>query len=169
MFQGGLLSALPVAWLLSRANGQGFLGLGDALAPSLALGQGLGRVGCFLAGCCHGRAAPPGFPLALTFPPGGEAPAGIPLYPTQLAESLGLLALAAFLVKRLKGGAFPRGGILGLYLAGTGLLRFVVDFFRGDDRGPAFLGLSPTSYLALGLFLFGLFLCRAPRRGRGAA
>ncbi|MDR2386072.1 MAG: prolipoprotein diacylglyceryl transferase [Deltaproteobacteria bacterium] len=157
MFQGGLILGLLVVIVLAALGRFKFLLMADALAPALALGQAIGRLGCFVAGCCYGRLAPSHFPLALTFPPGSLAPAGIPLYPTQLAESLGLLAIC-FLLTKVLNGPRPAGLILALYLSLAGFLRFVVDLFRGDYRGPQVLDLAPTSYAAAGLALLGLAL-----------
>jgi phosphatidylglycerol:prolipoprotein diacylglycerol transferase len=169
MFQGGLITAVLVALLILRARQASFLRFGDALAPALALGQGLGRVGCFLAGCCHGRVVPAGFPLGVTFPPGGEAPPGVALYPTELMESLGLLALSLFLYKREKSPTYVPGRVLGTYLVGSGLLRFVVDFFRGDDRGRAVLGLAPTAWLAILICVSGVVLLKMANSKKPAA
>jgi phosphatidylglycerol:prolipoprotein diacylglycerol transferase len=171
MFQGGLLTAALVALLVMRGRPGGFLRAADALAPALALGQGLGRIGCLLAGCCHGREAPSGFPLALSFPKGGEAPAGVPLYPTQLVECVGLLVLFAFLMRKLGKEPYSEGGVFGVYLLWAGILRFTVDFFRGDDRGPMLMGLSPASLISLCMATLGFaLLARAgARRARRAS
>jgi phosphatidylglycerol:prolipoprotein diacylglycerol transferase len=157
MFQGGLIAGLALAITLAAMGRFRFLPMADAIAPALALGQAIGRVGCLLAGCCYGRLAPGGFPLALTFPRGALAPAGIPLYPTQAAESIGLFLLTYILI-RLLGRPRPAGLVLAAYLALAGLIRFSVDLFRGDFRGPKTLGLAPTSWVALAAMLSGLAL-----------
>jgi phosphatidylglycerol:prolipoprotein diacylglycerol transferase len=167
MFQGGLLAAALVAFLLLRRGKISFLRAGDALAPALSLGQAVGRVGCFLAGCCHGRTAPDNFPFSVSFPEGGGAPSGVPLYPTELMECFGLLALTSFLFLRLKKSPYTPGRVLGFYLLFSGLLRFVLDYYRGDNRGPLVFGMAPTSYIALGIFLAGaclLFFASSARR-----
>jgi phosphatidylglycerol:prolipoprotein diacylglycerol transferase len=157
MFQGGLILGLLVVIVLSALGRFKFLPMSDALAPALALGQAIGRLGCFVAGCCYGSLAPHDFPLSLTFPLGSLAPAGLPLYPTQLAESLGLFIICFLLTKGLNRPR-PAGLILALYLTLAGTLRFAVDIFRGDFRGPKLLGLAPTTYAAAALALAGLVL-----------
>ncbi|MDR0355872.1 MAG: prolipoprotein diacylglyceryl transferase [Deltaproteobacteria bacterium] len=157
MFQGGLLAGLLVAVILARLQHLNLLMMADAIAPGLALGQAFGRLGCLLAGCCYGFVAPDSFPFGQTFPFGSLAPAGRPLYPTQAAESLGLFAITAillFLLQRKR----PVGLVLGAYLALSGCLRFIVDQYRGDFRGPRTFGLVPTSWAALCIALSGLFL-----------
>ncbi|MDR1166958.1 MAG: prolipoprotein diacylglyceryl transferase, partial [Deltaproteobacteria bacterium] len=82
MFQGGFLLAFLGALRLARRRRIPFWRAADALAPALALGQGLGRIGCFLEGCCYGKRVPDGFPWGVVFPPESAAPSGAPLYPT---------------------------------------------------------------------------------------
>jgi phosphatidylglycerol:prolipoprotein diacylglycerol transferase len=157
MFQGGLLLGFLAGAAICRARRLNFLVMADSLAPSLSLGQAIGRLGCLAAGCCHGRPAPASFPLALTFPPFSQAPPRIPLYPTQLIESLGLLLITATLVLLLSRSR-PAGMAISAYLLLAGLLRFAVDPLRGDYRGPRSLGLVPTSWVALAACLAGLTL-----------
>jgi phosphatidylglycerol:prolipoprotein diacylglycerol transferase len=101
MFQGGLAGGFLLALILAARGRISLPVMGDAFAPALALGQGLGRLGCLLAGCCYGRVASPRW-LGLTFPQGSNAPWGVPLYPTQAIESIALLILAALLFRGLK-------------------------------------------------------------------
>jgi phosphatidylglycerol:prolipoprotein diacylglycerol transferase len=156
MFQGGLITSIVVAYFIVSCRKGSFLQAGDALAPAVCLGQAVGRIGCFLNGCCHGRIAPQGFPLSVTFPNGSMAPEGIPLYPTELMESAGLFALFGFLMFKVKKKPYIQGEVLGYYLIYSGILRFLVDFFRGDDRGRNIFGMSPTALMALGIFTVGL-------------
>jgi phosphatidylglycerol:prolipoprotein diacylglycerol transferase len=147
MFQGGLICALILGYFLLKSYKVSFLMMGDALAPSLALGQALGRVGCFLLGCCYGKYAPEDFPLVLIFPLGSHAPPGVPLYPTQLMEAVGLAILTFGLFRALKG-RLTRGLVFGLYLTGAGLLRFWVEFYRGDSRGMLLGNYPSTTWIA---------------------
>ena len=68
----------------------------DLLAPSIAVAQGFGRIGCFLAGCCYGR--PTDTFWGVTFPEGSFAPAGVPLIPTQLISSAGDFIITGILL-----------------------------------------------------------------------
>jgi phosphatidylglycerol:prolipoprotein diacylglycerol transferase len=162
MFQGGLAGALLVAPFFLKKERLAFWPTADVLAPSLALGQALGRLGCLSAGCCHGLPLPPGASWGLTFPPGSQAPAGLPLWPTQPVEAFFLALLALGLMAALRAPLFRRPGrVAALYLAGAGALRLVLEFFRGDYRGEALLNLPPTTLaaaltLALGLWLLAL-------------
>jgi phosphatidylglycerol:prolipoprotein diacylglycerol transferase len=158
VFHGGLITAIIVAFIALRISKGSFLQMGDALAPALSLGQGVGRLGCLLEGCCYGRHAGDNFPISLVFPRGGGAPYGTPLYPTQAMESLGLFILTFALFMILRRNLRPCGLVLGAYLLGAGLLRFSLEFLRGDDRGPLLLGYPPTTYVAALLAAAGVIV-----------
>ena len=162
MFQGGLVTALILAPFFFRRYGLKPWPTTDAVAAPLALGQSFGRIGCFGAGCCYGRVVDDSNPIAVIFPPGSLAPAGLPMWPTQLMEAGGLLVLAGllFLALRSDSAYFRRPGrVAALYLFGAGLLRLTMEMLRGDYRGdPIIWGLPPTTLTAIGAVLLGLFL-----------
>jgi len=170
MFQGGLAGALLVSpWFLKK-EGLLFWPTADVLAPSLALGQALGRLGCLSAGCCYGHPLQPGTGWGLTFPPGSQAPAGLPLWPTQAVEAFSLALLALGLTAALRAPGFRRPGqVAALYLAGAGAIRLALESFRGDYRGePLFFGLPPTTLAAALTLGLGLVFLLRPWPGRGA-
>ena len=166
VYYGGLLGAMAGAYLFTRANpDMPFLIIADAAAVTIPLGQAIGRLGCFSAGCDYGT--PSNLPWAVTFTSEYAreivgVPLNVSLHPYQLYESFsafGLFLLLLFLFKRR---SFP-GQILLLYLASYGVLRFFLEFFRGDvGRGFVFDGLLSTSQfisllivpLALGSLLY---------------
>lgn len=143
MFYGGLILAVAVffAWCLARRERP--LALADLLCTVIPLGHACGRVGCFFYGCCYGRLS--ASPLAVTFPMHSPAwyeqvsagliaptaPRSLAVLPTQLFEAAALLALfAALLAVYLK----RRRHTAGLYLVGYGVLRFGMEYLRGDPR-----------------------------------
>lgn len=159
VFYGGLLFGAAAFFLAARRKKLDPLKAADLFAPALALGHAFGRVGCFLAGCCHGRPAGSFFSVTFTDPACEVDPAllGVPLYPTQLLEAAGnlliFLGLAAALRRR------PRpGSVLALYAALYAAQRFLIEFLRGDDRGGAMLGASPAQLISLGVFCGSIFL-----------
>ena len=172
MFQGGLVGALLVSPFFLKKEGLAFWPTADVLAPSLALGQALGRLGCLAAGCCYGHPLEPGAGWGLTFPPGSQVPvelAGLPLWPTQAVEAFSLALLALGLVAALGAPGFRRPGLVAaLYLAGTGAIRLILEFFRGDFRGePLFFDLPPTALAAALFLVLGLaLLSRAGAPGK---
>lgn len=143
-FFGGLIAgALFAVWFIRRHR-LGFRLLGDIAGPSLALGHFFGRLGCFAAGCCWGREAGH-FPLAVTFSSAkANSLTGVPLhvalYPTQLFEALLNLLNFVILYFAYKKRTF-KGQTFALYILNYSLIRFSVEFFRGDaDRGYVFGG-----------------------------
>lgn len=153
-FYGGFLGALvAVAIFFWRNPDLGVWRLSDLCAPAIALGQGIGRIGCFMAGDDYGSRT--NVPWAVTFTDPvastiGGAPLGVPLHPVQLYESVFCFALFGFLVWLARRKRFAGQVILTyalVYAAG----RFVLEYFRGDvDRGFVFGDLFSTSqFIAL--------------------
>lgn len=143
VFYGGVLAgAATMAWY-ARRHGLGVRRAADVLAPSLALGHAVGRIGCLLAGCCFGKvtSGPLGIELGegsialQDFIARGLLPTSAertpPLHATQLYESIGELALFVALV-RLAPRLRRPGDLTLTWLAGYSALRFVLELFRGD-------------------------------------
>jgi len=135
-FFGGLIFGILFSVWYLRKYRLDFPTTGDALAPSIALAHFFGRLGCFAAGCCWGRSAE-GCSVAVTFTDPHTTtgvPHHVPLYPTQLAEAL--LNLVNFIVLMFvyRKKKYP-GQIFALYVMNYSIIRFFVEFFRGDhDR-----------------------------------
>jgi len=147
VFYGGLLLALAAAAWYMRTRRLPAWRLADCAAPGIALGQAIGRLGCFMAGCCYG--APADVPWAICFTNDYAAenmgtPLHVHLHPTQLYESAGTLILFGFLMWRLSR-RHINGQIILEYLGIYAILRFIIEFFRADDRGDVFNGLFSTS------------------------
>ena len=122
--------------------------MADCLAPALALGQGIGRWGCFFAGCCYGKPTP--LPWGIRFKdPASLAPLGVQLHPVQIYESIGDLLIAGLLWLMLQRRREAHGDIFWLYVLIYGTLRFAMETLRGDDRGPLHGGLAPSQIIAL--------------------
>lgn len=122
----------------------------DLLVPSLALAQGFGRIGCFLAGCCYGKETD-SF-LGVVFHNSQFAPNNVKLLPSQLFMSAGDFLLAAVLF--WYAGKKPvKGKISILYLMLYSLGRFILEFTRNDDRGV--VGIFSTSQF-IGIFVFAI-------------
>jgi phosphatidylglycerol:prolipoprotein diacylglycerol transferase len=144
VFYGGALAATGVAVYYARKRAWSFPLLGDLFAPALAVGHAIGRLGCWAAGCCYGKACPPGS-WGLRFPPGSVAHERLleshpqlnptlatpPLLPTQLIESALLFGLFAGLLWWRRRQSFT-GQLFLIYVAGYAIIRFFVEIFRGD-------------------------------------
>ena len=124
----------------------------DAVAPGLALGHMLGRIGCFSAGCCFGEPTTVWWAVTFTDPRCLATDVlNTPVHPTQLYSAFGLLLLALFLVWKHSRKSFD-GQILALYMGIYSVFRFVVEFFRSDYRGGVEVSgifLSTSQILAL--------------------
>jgi len=162
---GGLIGGLVTSMIYCKFKRVSFLQYFDLAAPSIALAQGFGRVGCFLAGCCYGRETDSC--IGIVFHNSLLAPNDIKLIPTQLFSSAGnfLIALALFLYAR-KG---PRTGRIGaLYLVLYSVGRFGIEFFRDDYRGNVG-ALSTSQLISIFVFVIGMamfFCCRNSRIGK---
>lgn len=157
VFYGGLILAILVAVAYMGIKKLPMFLIGDILAPGLALGQAVGRVGCLAAGCCYGAATD--LPWAIRFTNDQcLAPLNTPLHPTQLYASLGLLVIFAILLF-LQRRPHPPGMIFWTYGLLHGLFRPVLETLRGDFRGPAVLGpLTSTQIASLSLAAVSLIM-----------
>lgn len=143
VFYGGFALAVPVGIWYLRRHSLPLWKTADIWAAPLSLGHALGRMGCFAAGCCYGK--PTGVPWAATFTdPRSLAIQGIPLHPVQVYEALSNFLLFLFLYFYGPRRRFE-GQIFWLYALLYSLIRFTLEFFRGDARGfiiPSLLSLS---------------------------
>ncbi len=172
-FYGGFLGALAaVAVYFARTPQLRVWRTADICAPAIALGQAIGRVGCFMAGDDYGSPATVPWAVRFTDPDAysiGGAPLGVPLHPVQLYESAVCLALFLFLVRLSRRRRFD-GQVILSYTLLYAAARFLLEFVRGDeDRGFLLQGLLSTSqFIALLLAAASVVLWwkrRASRRG----
>lgn len=155
VYYGGFLGGLAAAWVLIRYYKLPFWKTTDALAAGVALGQAIGREGCFAAGCCWG--SPTKMPWGVHFGTAGNANTGVPIYdetggalflhPTQLYESLFMFAVF-LLLYYLHGRKRFDGQILLMYAILYPIFRFTNEFFRADPRGDL-AGLSTSQIISL--------------------
>ena len=166
VFFGGVIGGLIALVIYARTQGLPILLLTDALAPPLLIGHAIGRLGCFAAGCCYGKATE--LPWGVTFTnPESLAPKYIRLHPTQIYESAGdlvLFAIAMWLWRR----RVPRGVITVYYLLSYSLFRFLLEFIRGDDRGAFVHGFSPSQWISIAAMAVGLGIVVYVRQRRRA-
>ena len=162
---GGVVGGFPfTVFLLARlcphVRGEA-LETFSLLIPGITLGHALGRIGCFLGGCCYGGVTRG--PLGVSFPTGSPAaydypaPDGgsLPVLPTQLIEAVFelLLFVAMLLLYRRLSRYF-----LSVYCLGYGTFRFIIEFWRGDDRGATGFFLTPSQLLGVVLVIVGILL-----------
>jgi phosphatidylglycerol:prolipoprotein diacylglycerol transferase len=154
VFYGGLIGGALGGLRYAHRYRLNKLEMLDIAAPSLALGQAFGRVGCYLSGCCYGAASDS--PLAVIYPKGSYAPADVPLLPVQLFET-GFLVLLTVLLSLILKHSRKKGMTCGWYLVLYAIWRFIIEFFRADPRGNI-LFLSTSQALSILLASAGVFL-----------
>jgi phosphatidylglycerol---prolipoprotein diacylglyceryl transferase len=180
-FYGGLIFATAFAWRWLRRHRIPFLKMADISAYGIALGLFFGRIGCFLNGCCYGKACavPPG----VVFPRGspvwhaqldahliGRHDAALPVHPTQLYQAAANLAVFALLYWVVRPRKRAHGEVLAWFLILKALGRGIVEIWRDDERGVFFGGrISTAQLVGLGMVLGGVALLRWLSRQREEA
>ncbi len=155
LYGGIILSTLTVWWMVRRQR-LPFLQVADVLAPGVALGIGITRIGCFLSGCCYGK--PTDSPWAVCFPAGSPATHHFGescVHPSQLYGSAGGFLIVAILLLWERRPA-PAGATFGRFLILYGLARFLIDFSRYyEPQQMMALGLSNNQWISLAFILGG--------------
>jgi phosphatidylglycerol:prolipoprotein diacylglycerol transferase len=161
VFYGGLIAGIAVAWWYARRYRLPGWRTADVLAPGVILGQAIGRLGCFSAGCCWGK--PASVPWAVTFTDVYAArqvgtPMDTPLHPSQLYESAAAFLIFFFLLWLVPRKRF-HGQVTLAYVALYSTVRFILEFWRGDpDRGTWFRGVLSTSQVIAIVLLLAVAL-----------
>jgi phosphatidylglycerol:prolipoprotein diacylglycerol transferase len=171
VFYGGLILATIVAILYMRKHALPPWRIADMGAPSIALGEAIGRWGCFAAGCCYGKEWHGPFAVTFTDPFANEAvgtPLNVPLHPTQIYLSLNALMIFAILQWAYRRKTFD-GEVFWLYVLLYAITRGILEIFRGDQvRGFVIPGILSTSQFIglLAALLAGGMLVFLSRRRR---
>ena len=152
-WQGGFLGGTLAGVWFARRKELSLRPLMDLGAPYIALGQSIGRIGCFLNGCCYGK------PVAwgIYFPTHNAR-----LYPTQLFECAGLFVIFLIL-KKAQSKPHQAGYVFVFYLWLAAIERFIVEFYRAD-HDLLWLNLSLAQFVALGVFAAGIVMAVILRR-----
>jgi phosphatidylglycerol:prolipoprotein diacylglycerol transferase len=190
VFYGGVFGAIVVAAFYFRWHHLKVAAAFDLLIPSVALGHAIGRVGCFLNGCCFGTITR--VPWAVVFPPGSPAYTqqlygqGVlppdsawswPVHPVQLYEAVCELGIYIVLSLYLPRKRFD-GEVFWLYFLLYGIVRFVIEFMRADNAAAFYLGglglsvpqiISLTALSAAALIIFRFGRQRRDTRARRCA
>jgi phosphatidylglycerol:prolipoprotein diacylglycerol transferase len=170
-FYGGLIAAVGFGILFLKLRRVAIREAIDVVAPEIALGIGIARIGCFMNGCCFGKES--GLPWACGFPPESQAGwvlAGARLHPTQLYSTIANVGIFFFLRRRLHAPHVP-GTVFYTFLVAYGIWRFAIDFLRYYEPNVyvsiAGAQITYNQIVSLGLVVVGLLLL-ARSRGAGA-
>jgi len=162
VYFGGFLGTLLAGVFYGNRYKLPYGKIADYFCTALPFGHAIGRLGCFMAGCCAGRPADLPWAVRFTDPQCLVGPGllGVALHPTQLYEVFANLGIAAglyALLKKIRAGVLPRGLAFAAYACLYAIARFVIEFYRGDDRGGFFLHLSVSQWIAAACFAAGAF------------
>lgn len=124
----------------------------DMVSPPVVLAQGIGRIGCFFAGCCYGKETT--LPIGVKFQVGSLGPSDVYVHPTQLYSSAFDILLALFLLYYAKKER-KDGRIFSLYVILYSIGRFIVEFLRNDPRGSVGF-LSTSQFIAIFTLIIGI-------------
>ncbi len=153
VWYGGLAGGAAAQALFVSRRGLNFLRVTDQVIPVVALGHAIGRLGCFANGCCYGR--PTTAWWGVVFPGYLQA-----VVPTQLLEAIGLVMLFVIL-RLLQRAAVLRqpGKLFGVYLVGYGLVRWIIEWWRGDQAA-VWYGMTLAQLISLALVAIGFGLSK---------
>ena len=160
---GGIIGGILTGLLYCRIRKLVFFKYADVILPSVALAQGFGRIGCFLAGCCYGKETESVF--SVIFQSSEYAPNHVALIPTQLYSS-GLDFLHFLLLLLIARNKKEDGQVTACYLIFYSIGRFVIEFFRGDIiRGSVGI-LSTSQFISIFTGIAGIVLLIRIRKKR---
>lgn len=152
---GGIITGIFAVAIYCKIKKISFLSYLDITIPSVALAQGFGRIGCFLAGCCYGAQTDSSF--SITFTDSHYAPNNVPLFPSQLVSS-GLNFLHFFVLCAISRKSKNPGTVGACYLIFYSIGRFIIEFFRGDiERGNVGV-LSTSQFISIFVGIAGILL-----------
>jgi phosphatidylglycerol:prolipoprotein diacylglycerol transferase len=177
-YYGGFIFASGAAYRLLRSDRFPFWKAADMAGMVIPIGIAFGRMGCLFAGCCFGQVT--SGPWSMVFPGGSPASdahyklrllpipgmPSLPVHPTQIYEAAVSLGLAAFLILYFHGRKRYDGQVFVAFIASYAVARFVLEFFRADDRG-GLLGLSTSQLLGVAMVIVAVVIHR--RLSRAAA
>ncbi|MFK7818084.1 MAG: prolipoprotein diacylglyceryl transferase, partial [Planctomycetaceae bacterium] len=172
---GGLLGFLTYCY----RKDLNVLLMGDIVLPSVILGLGFGRIGCFLYGCCYGGMC--SLPWAVEFPKNSvpydaqintgyltpDAPHSLPLHPTQIYSSINAFLLAAMLVVYLRRHRPYHGAVLAIGWVIYPIARFTLEFVRNDEPGQFGTPFTISQLISIGLFVTGIIYTIQLVKSRG--
>ena len=158
VFLGGLMGGLIFVTYYVYKNNLSWFIVADWVAPYLALGHGIGRIGCFLVGDCYG--VPSNLPWACSFP-NGLPPTDVSVHPTQLYEMSAYFLIFGYLTF-LKHKISYNGQLIFEYLFLVGFTRFIIEFIRTNPK--YLFGLSGAQHISIIMMIVGMYFMYVNRK-----
>ena len=155
VFYGGLIGVLIMVLFYCIQRDLKFLEFTNVVAPVIPFIHGLGRIGCFMGGCCYGIEYDG--PFSITFPKNEfvQGLGGVPRFPVQILEFIINIIIFAILYYLARKPRKP-GFMLGIYFISYSLVRFSLEFLRGDVARGFFFGISTSQWISLILIPIGI-------------
>ena len=150
-FYGGFFGAVLLVWIISLRSKVSFWNILDGLAPGLAIGHAIGRIGCLLVGDDYGT--PSDLPWSMAFPK-GLPPTTERVHPTQVYEAI-LLGIIFLVLWKIRKKEAQDGWLFSILLILAGIERFLIEFIRSTSPSPV-PGLSLAQVIALALIIVGI-------------
>ncbi len=148
VFYGGLIGGAVGLLIITKIRKENMFKYSNLFTLVLPLGHAFGRVGCFLSGCCYGMKHDGLFSFTYSSALDISTPIGVPLLAIQLIEAVCLFTLFIALLVIYYKLPEKRNLITWFYLIAYAIIRFVLEFFRGDKERGLFLGLSTSQWLS---------------------
>ena len=149
VFYGGLIGAVIAAAIYLKASKQDIAGYADLLSPAIPLFHAFGRIGCFLGGCCYGVESPFGFVYTNSLAPEAN---DVSRFPVQLVEAAANFLLAICMLWLFHKKKLKKGRLILVYGLSYPVIRFILEFWRGDQIRGIFFGLSTSQWISLAVF-----------------
>ena len=150
---GGLFGAVAAVVVVTLGSKQRLAAIMDSGAVAVPIGYAVGRIGCFLRGCCYG--IPTNLPWGVKFPEGAPpTPEGVRVHPTELYSSFASLVIFALMVWVIAPRFKREGPLMFAYAILAGIERFLVEFIRTNP--PVALGLTQQQWIAMALVVVGI-------------
>lgn len=149
---GGITTGFLAVFIYCKIKKVSFVDYVDVCIPAVPLAQGIGRIGCFMAGCCYGRETD-SF-IGIAFKNSHFAPNNVKLIPTQLISAVGdwiIVLIILIAIKKVKNRGFGPG----VYFVSYSIGRFLVEFLRNDYRGSVGF-LSTSQFYSIITLIIGI-------------
>lgn len=149
---GAIIAGALAVYIYCRIKKWNILEVLDLIVPGIAIAQGFGRIGCFLAGCCYGKETD--IFCGVTFPINSLALSGVKLIPTQLFSSAFDFILGGFLILVARKTKI-KGSTVSIYIIVYSIGRFIIEFLRNDPRGSVWI-LSTSQFISIFTLIVGI-------------
>ncbi len=172
VYYGGFIGALIASFFFLRRRNVKIFKMADLVSPALALGLSIGRVGCYLAGCCFGKHT--NSFLGIVFPHNSPAHKkhlelypdimdhryhALPVFPTQLFEAIAVMLIFFYLLFYLRKRVKYTGQMFIQFMVLYSIVRFIIEFFRDDDRG-IFGFFSTSQWIGIVIVIVSFFISK---------